>query len=64
MGDVETKTSLHTLVGRLTEAKAKTFGHRLRDKEVEKLIGTMSGTIADAKVKHLAKIWWTCRPRH
>jgi len=64
LGDVETKAPLPTLVGRLTEANAKTFGHRLRDEEVEKLIDTMFCMIADAEAKHLAKIWLTCRPRH
>lgn len=61
---METKAPLHTLVGRLTEGKAKTFGHRLRNEEVEKLIDKMSGRIADADAKHLAKIWLTCRSRH
>ena len=54
---METKAPLRTLVGRLTEAKAKTFGHRLRGEEVEKLIDKMSGRIADADAKHLAKMW-------
>ena len=54
---METRVPLHTLLGRLTEAKANTFGHRLRDEEVEKLIDKMSGRIADADAKHFAKMW-------
>lgn len=64
LSNVKTKAPLHSFVGRLKEAKAKTFGHRLRDEEVEKLIHKMSGTTANADAKHLAKICWTCRPRH
>ena len=57
ISNVKTKAPLHTFVGRLKEAKAKTFGHRLRDEEVEKLLHKMSGTITNADAKHLAKIW-------
>ena len=57
ISNVKTKAPLHTFVGRLKEAKAKTFGHRLRDKEVAKLLHNMSGTITNADAKHLAKIW-------
>lgn len=64
ISNVKTKAPLHTFVGRLKEAKAKTFGHRLRDEEVEKLMQKMSGTIVNADAKHLAKIWFTCRPWH
>lgn len=64
LSNVKTKAPLHIFVGRLKEAKANTFGHRLLDEKVEKLIHKMYGTIANADAKHLAKIWWTCRPRH
>lgn len=64
LSNVKTKAPLHIFVDRLKEAKAKTFGHRLRHEEVEKLIHKMSGTTANADAKHLAKICWTCRPRH